>query len=357
MLHRSRNMAFSSNTASLEHAALREIGRRLPAGWEGRYAATSGGDDVHAILELSAPGGQKGKCLLLARARVEPKDVPAIAERLRASRKKLPLLVVARYLSPATRERLRASDIGYLDLTGNAYAVLSKPGVFIETQGAQEDPERSERPARSLRGPKSGRLVRALVDRAKPPGVRELAEITSLDAGYVSRILAFLDSEALITRGTRGRLESVDWAALLKRWAAEAPLESRGAMHTFLEPRGLSAFLPRLKTLDQSYAITASLAAGTLAPIAPARLAVVWVADPEEAAKTLSLRPADAGANVLLLQPTDAIVFEGTRERDGLRYAAPSQVVADLLTSPGRGPAEADELIAWMQAHPKAWQS
>lgn len=31
-------------------------------------------------------------------------------------------------------------------------------------------------------------------------------------------------------------------------------------------------------------------------------------------------------------------------------------VAANLATSPGRGPAEAEELIAWMQASEEAWR-
>lgn len=43
-------------------------------------------------------------------------------------------------------------------------------------------------------------------------------------------------------------------------------------------------------------------------------------------------------------------------QRDGVWYAAPSQIAADLLTSPGRGPAEGEELIEWMFAHEGAWR-
>jgi hypothetical protein len=49
-------------------------------------------------------------------------------------------------------------------------------------------------------------------------------------------------------------------------------------------------------------------------------------------------------------------VFERTSQRDGLSYAAPAQVAADLLTSPGRGPQEGEELIAWMRAHEDDWR-
>jgi hypothetical protein len=81
----------------------------------------------------------------------------------------LPLAVFARYLSESTRARLRDLDVGYLDLTGNIRIILSKPGLVIETEGASVDPDRQQRPARTLRGSKAGRIVRLLVDRKSPP--------------------------------------------------------------------------------------------------------------------------------------------------------------------------------------------
>src|SRR5690606_26725455 len=122
-----------------------------------------------------------------ARARLAPKDVLPLADRL-VEERETPV-VVAPFLTENTRARLRERDVGYLDLTGNARIVLPEPGLFIETQGASEDPNREERPARSLRGAKAGRVVRALIELKTPPGVRELAALTKIDAGYVSRVL------------------------------------------------------------------------------------------------------------------------------------------------------------------------
>lgn len=113
----------------------------------------------------------------------------------------------------------------------------------------------------------------------------------------------------------------------------------------------------RLRRLGRKFALTGTLAAGRLAPVAPPRLAAVYVDDLERAASDLGLRPADSGANVLLIEPADpAGVFTGAVESDGLVFAAPSQAAADLLTSPGRGPAEAEALIAWMSEHEETWR-
>jgi hypothetical protein len=334
---------------------LRELRRLLPSGWtvaEPKPAPAP----IDGVARLTAPDRSAGQIAVETRARLDPKDVVPLVEAARAARPQVPLVVVARYLSPATRTRLRERGVGYLDLTGNARIVVPEPGLYIETQGAAKDPRREERPARSLRGAKAGRIVRALVDRLRPLGVRELAGTAGVDAGYASRVLAFLDSEALVTRVGRGRLESVDWPPLLRRWAQDAPLESRGKSGTYLEPRGLPELIARLRKSEERYAITGGFAASGLAPVAPPRLLTVWVRDASMAAKRLELRPAESGANVLFLEPGDDGVFEGAQERDGAWYAAPSQVVADLLTSPGRGPSEAEELLDWMRANEEVWR-
>ena len=71
----------------------------------------------------------------------------------------------------------------------------------------------------------------------------------------------------------------------------------------------------------------------------------------------LALRPTEAGTNVILVEPKDEYVYRGSSLREGLCYVAPSQAVADLLTSPGRGPSEAEELIAWMRLNEGVWRA
>ena len=264
--------------------------------------------------------------------------------------------MAAPYLSPATRERLREAEIGFVDLTGNLHLQLAQPGLFIETEGAQNDPNRKRRPSRSLRGAKAGRVVRVLVDVRGPLGVRELAKRAGVNPGYASRLLSFLDNEALVERSKRRGITSVDWPGLLQRWAEDAPLESRGEWAPALDPRGLSSLQARLRELGMDYAITGSLAASVFAPLAAPRLATVYVEDLETAMADLHLRGINEGGNVWLIEPKDPFVFSGPVEKDGLCYVAPSQAVADLLGSPGRGPSEAEEMIAWMQQHEGDWR-
>lgn len=113
----------------------------------------------------------------------------------------------------------------------------------------------------------------------------------------------------------------------------------------------------RLKQLKTRYAVTGSWAAAEVAPVAPPRLLTLYVDRPRDVEQTLDLRPAEAGANVAVFTPFDDVVFERTSTKNGVTIAAISQVAADLLTSPGRGPNEAEALMQWMQENEDAWRT
>jgi len=146
----------------LVREGLKELQRRLPGGWS---ASASDGKSV----TIAAVDQRHGALTIHVRTRLAPRDVRPLVDAF-ASFRATPL-VVSPYLSESSRARLREHDINYLDLTGNARIVLASPGLFIETQGASQEPDRKERPARSLRGPKAGRVIRALIELKAPPGV------------------------------------------------------------------------------------------------------------------------------------------------------------------------------------------
>ena len=356
------------NTADLDNKlisrAVSGLKIRLPSDWrlevEAQPASNVGVLD--ALLTLCAADGTCGNFILEAKNRIEPKDVSTIADQMTAYSRlgevegAVPVLV-APFLSSRTRERLEERGVGYIDLTGNVRVVLDRPALFVHTRGAERDPRREERPARTLKGAKAARIVRALCDFTPPVGVRELAEKTRTDPGYVSRVFALLEREDLIQRETRGPVTSVDWQGLIRRWTEDYSLFGSNRTGSYLEPRGLNSLLRKLSNPDFRYAVTGSLGSASIAPVAPARLAVIFVDDMEDAAEHLALRQAEAGANVILVEPFDPVVYERDEQRDGINYAAPSQNAADLLTSPGRGPSEAEELMEWMARNESAWRS
>jgi hypothetical protein len=172
----------------------------------------------------------------------------------------------------------------------------------------------------------------------------------------VARVFAFLDPEGLITREPRGPVTDVRWADLIRRWAEDYVFARTNRTRTFLEPRGLPALLDKLKTTSLQYSVTGSLASAEVAPIAAPRLATVYVNNIDLSAMELRLRPAETGANVILAEPFDRVVFERTWQQEGVTYAGLSQVAVDLLTGPGRGPSIGEALLQWMQQHENDWR-
>jgi hypothetical protein len=327
---------------------LRKLVGRLPSSW--RLGDSASGPT------LRAPDGTSTRLEVAWRKQLDPRDVPALVA-AEASGDRGTTLVVAPFLSPRTREVLRDAGVSYADATGNLRIALQRPAVFIEAEGARKDPDRQPRPLASLKGPAAARVVRALCDLRPPYGIRRLAELAETPLGSVSRVVGLLDREAVVTRGPREAVADVDWPALLHRWAQDYQFLASNSALTFLEPRGLDSLVAKLRSFRGTYAVTGSLAVARRAPAAVARLAAVYVEDPEAAATALGLRAVDAGANVILARPADPVAFARTWSEDGVSHAALSQVAADLLTSPGRGPAEGEELIAWMKEHLGAWRS
>ncbi len=337
-----------------------QLRRRLPSSWRldiKREPKTPRGRP-DALLRLRSPDGRETQLIVEAKASVEPRNVINMVTQLRRWPDAKPL-VVAPFLSARTREELVDAGASYADSTGNMRLVLDEPALFIETAGAGSNPFPAQRafPIRTLKGPSAARVVRALCDFVPPYGIRQLAARVGASPASVSRVADLLDREALLTRGPRGAISAVDWPGVIRRWVQDYSFTESNRAETFLEPRGLDALQRKLAKSRETCAVTGSLPAAAVAPVASPRLAAVYVEDTTRAAERLGLRATEAGANVLLVEPFDPVVFDRAWNRDGVSYCALSQVAADLLSSPGRGPAEATELIRWMEANEDAWRS
>jgi len=84
---------------------------------------------------------------------------------------------------------------------------------------------------------------------------------------------------------------------------------------------------------------------------------LVYMDESAAALEHLEISPTDSGANVAVASPFDPVVYERMSTRNGVNIVAPSQVVVDLLTSPGRGPNEAEALMEWMQENEDVWRA
>lgn len=335
------------NQANLFRRASRLLGERLPPGWKQRVVSAKSPRSSAPTLDITDPDGAKARLVVFeCKPSLFPRDVPALKNRL--ADKADSALLVGRFLTKSTRMRLRDENLNYLDLTGNIRLMTVRPGLYLEISGAEEDPEPAPGPKRSLRGPKAGRIVRALCDFPPPFAISDLAVKAGVDVSYASRLAEWLAREALVTRAPRGSVLKINRAQLIRRWAEDYSVFKSNDVRSFLDPRGLDNVVRNLNQSQFRYAVTGSLAANRIAPIAPARLALVYVDDPDAAAAALKLRPAEAGINVMLLTPFDSVVFERTRSDEKFVHVAPSQMAVDLLTGPGRAPSEGEAILEWL---------
>lgn len=77
---------------------------------------------------------------------------------------------------------------------------------------------------------------------------------------------------------------------------------------------------------------------------------------PEALGGQFGLLRVDQGADVLLLQAHDRVVFTRPRTVDGIAHVALSQLVLDGLAGPGRMPAEAEAVLAYMAEDETRWR-
>lgn len=282
--------------------------------------------------------------------------VSGFAPGLRSMNPGTALLVLAPWLSERTREILTGMSINYMDQTGNVRLRLDNPALYIQTTGANRNPEPKERGKAQVRGAKAARLIRLLIDVCPPFSPGKLAEAAGLAPGYVSRLLETLYDEALIERVPRGPIEHVDTQGLIRRWARSYDVLKTNRIATFVAPAGIDHALKSVGAQSPSLAITGSRAAVRLAPVTAPAMLLAYCERPEVLARELGLLPTSEGADVILLEPFDPIVWWSTEVESDLRFVSPSQVAIDCLTGNGRMPAEGEAVLAWMEQNEATWQ-
>ena len=301
---------------------------------------------------MRSQAGAEGELAVWARTQLEPRTVPGLPS------SEGPAVVAARWLSPRTRDLLRVRGVGYVDTTGNVEIRLVDPGLYIRTEGAARDPQPKAGPTPRLRGPRVWAMLRTLVEVAPPFGVRDISVALGLDAGYVSRVLRVLEDELLIKRTPRGPVDQVEWEGVLRQLVTTYSVFDANDTSTWVAPGGPDQLLRDLAGKRAGrWAVTGSFGSAKIAPVAAPEVALVYADDPERVAKAGRLLPASTGANVVLVSPYDPIVFERTRQSEGVSYVSVAQLAADDFTGNGRMPAEGEALLAWMRRNVSRWQA
>jgi len=344
----------------LAEDALRPLADLLPASWRLERLETGAGAsadrDIDAVVVLIGPGREKVRFAVEAKRSGLPTGLLLTHLREQARRSDLPLLYVSDYIGPSLRDTLASEGISYADATGWVRITSTSPLVLLTGQGAKRSP-RAGRPTAVLRldGIAAGRTIRALAETDPPCGVRDLAAIAQVSPGSVSKLLPTLATEGIIDRDERGTVTAVRRRALIQRWAVDYSFAKvNKPVGYYLAPRGLERTLARLPKVTTPTTLTGSAAARQLlaegvTPVVPLRLLAIYTNDPSAVAMELRLIPADPEtANTVVAVPQDGDVLNAS-------IAPIALVLADLVTLPGRGDAEAGQLMDMLARGDKAW--
>lgn len=324
------------------------LGALLPEGWQLSVERRSSEGGVIRV----ADDRDSIDIAVIARDRIEPRDL----DRLQLPDQ--PTIVSTAWLSPRTRELLRARGAGFLDRTGNTELRVQRPGLYLRTNGSDRDPKPRPKPGPSLRGPRAWALLRTLIEVSPPYTAGDLASTLKLDNGYITRALQVLADERLIERRPRGPVTSIEWEPLLRRLIESYSLLDANITSTWIAAAGPSRLLDDLADLRVGkWAVTGSFVTSAFAPVAAAEVAVIYTADPERLAKAARLLPATTGSNVILAVPYDPIVFQRGQTLDQVQAVSVVQAAMDSLTGPARMPAEGEALLTWMRRDEPRWRS
>lgn len=256
-------------------------------------------------------------------------------------------VVAAPYITADGAALCKEENVGYFDLAGNCRLAFGP--YFIERTG-NPNPTRTHRVTTtpSLYAPKSERILRILfADHQKAWKVVPLADRAQVSLGTVSAVRTLLLEREWAKESTEG-IQLTHPEKLLTDWATIwVRRRERPATYFTLTPLGeierqMAAFARERK---HPFALTGTAGAWRVAPMTKyLRTQAYWDGDLAELAQGLSLKSAENGANVQILQPRDAGVFFHQEEFDGVPIVAPLQLYLDLKRDPARGEEAAAEI-------------
>jgi hypothetical protein len=259
-------------------------------------------------------------------------------------------------MSPSGQHACEAAHVSWFDLSGNAAIVAYNLRIF--SSGRSSPFRRVGRPS-SLFAPKSARVVRwLLIHHEQAFTQRELARLTGVNEGLVSRLAGRLLEQGYAQRDASGALQLHEPSLLLDAWRDQYDFARHNVIAGHVAARSGDALTRTVAEacarLGVEHAATGLAAAWLWTHFAGHRLATFFVGSmpSPELRSSLGFREDARGANLWLVVPNDAGVFAGAEEREGVRCAHPVQVYLDLKGHPER----ATEAAAQLRVQSLSWR-
>ncbi len=270
---------------------------------------------------------------------------------IRALRQSEPLghpLLVVPYMGAKGASLCRDECISWTDLSGNADIRL--PGLKIILKGSPNKYPATGRPSNAF-APKSARVTRELLHRAPSPVTQaELAALSGLGSGFVSRIVRRLADDGLLVRGAGATVSVIEPDVLLDAWAERYRFGRQRMVKGHISAGSSPELMERLHELLEahsiSHAFTGLASAWLRQEHARFRLVTVY-AQPMPSAELLDelrFREGPRGANVWFVEPADSSLFNHLEVVRGLPCTSSLQTYLDLLDLPERAEEAAGQL-------------
>jgi len=264
-----------------------------------------------------------------------------------ADNSRLPLVCVP-YMGEVGNRLCHDKGIGWFDLSGNAW--IKSKGLYIHVQGRPNLFKAKGRPA-DVFAPKSARIARWLL---MHPGraffQNELAKATDMHEGFVSRIVARLETEKLVRRDEHKKVFLPDPDALLDAWKETYRIQGFQFLKGHVSARSgqdvMHAIAQACDHAGNEWACTGLAAAWLHCGFAAFRVASFYLGDVPSASwlEGIGFVSEPRGANAWLIVPKDAGVFHGSGIIEGLSCVHPVQAYLDLKDHPERALAAAEQL-------------
>lgn len=252
---------------------------------------------------------------------------------------------MAPYISAKSAEICNSEGVGYADLAGNCRLTFDR--VFIKREG-RPNQFREKRQLRSLFSTKATRIIRVLL---MHPGrkwkMEYLAREAEVSLGQVFAVKEVLLDKEWVTAEREG-IKVAEPALLLKNWA-DNYIYTRNRIFDYYTMLPLEeceqklAFFCEDEHID--YGVSGFSGAARYVPSVRYNRIMIYVqGDSEFLARTLNLKKAESGANVIMMEPYDKGVFYGSALKESIRIVSPVQLYLDLQSVPGRGSEAAERL-------------
>ena len=198
-------------------------------------------------------------------------------------------------------------------------------------------------------------VIRALLDFRSVWTTHDLVALSRVPAPTIHRVVTCLEHEDLVTRTASAIVAVPDW---LPSCTAGAMTSASTRMHRHPLATHRRTGCTGRPDPDHHPAVRRHrhLRSEPMGRTTPANPLTIYTPDAHAAAEAWNLIPTSTGNVVLATPSTDVVYTRPRKTPTGLRLAAPTQVLTDLLTGASQSPAPAAPLQTWMQDHELEWR-